>query len=884
MILYPNAGLPDELGNYSETPDRFVSHLKPLLETGTLNIVGGCCGTSPEHIRALHMHAHAAAPHVPCSSKTAWLASLEPFSADNGFVNIGERCNVAGSRKFLRLIKERRYDEALGIARRQVTDGAMMLDLNFDDGLLDSRAEMVHFLRLLGSDPLTASVPWMIDSSDFGTIEAALQNIAGKAIVNSISLKHGEREFIRQAGIIKGYCAAVVVMLFDEQGQAASFERKREIAARACSLLTEKCGFDPADIIIDPNVLAVATGMPEHAPYARDFIRAVEWIHTHLPGVKTSGGVSNLSFSFRGHNYLRQAMHAVFLYHAIRAGLSMAILDPATKVTYADIPADLLELLEDVILLRRPDAADRLVASVSRFSDTEPALSTQLSDTACGLDAEQRLCMALRTGDETTLEADLRQAVTELGSPNAVVEGPLMRGMETVGSLFEQGKMFLPQVVKSARTMHRAVQILTPLLEAGRTKKAKKGKFLVATVKGDVHDIGKNIVKVVLECNGYEVLDLGVQVEAKSIVEAVRHEKPDFIGLSGLIAPSLEEMAHVAAALREAGISVPIFVGGAATSDMHTALRIAPEYPDGIVVRVRDAAQNPIVAGRLLSDPEKEKADIRERQSALVADYLAKHPEASVQAEDSGSIDIDWDERHLVDPSFTGTKILDSIEIKEVAPYINWTYFMNCWKVRPDSPQAEELLAEAKALLSSLTDRGAVMNASVAFHKAWSTSHSIVADGVEIPTPRQRPLSRRETCLSLCDFVAPEGYGDHIGCFAVTIGPLLRQEIALSEKSGDEYATLLLKSVCDRLAEAASEYVHLLVRTRLWGYSPDETADYAAIRQGRYQGIRPAIGYPSLPDQRLMHTLRRLLPLDEIDISVTENGALSRPRPWPGCT
>lgn len=876
VIFYPNAGLPDELGRYSETPELFTAHIRPLLEAGKLNIVGGCCGTGPEHIKAIAEIAHRAEPHTPAApDKVPWLASMEPFYADRGFINVGERCNVAGSRKFLRLIKERDYDAALAIARGQVEDGAMMLDINFDDGLLDSRAEMVHFLRLMSADPLTASVPWMVDSSDFGVIEAALQNIAGKAVVNSISLKYGEEEFLRRARIIKGYGAAVVVMLFDEKGQATSFERKIEIAARACKLLADKAGYAPQDIIIDPNVLTVATGMPEHDAYARDFIRAVEWIHTNLPGVKTSGGVSNLSFAFRGHNYLREAMHAVFLYHAIRAGLSMAIVNPATRVAYADIPPGLLELIEDVVLLRRPDAADRLIASAASFSDQNERNTPDSSGFQTEMSVEERLASALRTGDETTLRQDLEEAVAACGSANAVVEGPLMAGMEQVGRLFEQGKMFLPQVVKSARTMHRAVQILTPMLEAGRKGGAAKGKWLIATVKGDVHDIGKSIVKVVLECNGYEVTDLGVQVDAAAIVDAARCENPDFIGLSGLIAPSLDEMVTVAEALHDAGICTPLFVGGAATSDLHTALRIAPAYPDGVVVRVRDASQNPLVASRLTASPGRETADIKNAQNKLVADYRARQAEETESAKKPDFIGIDWHEREFVTPTYTGSRKLDAIGIDKVRPYINWTYFLNCWKVGPATPEAAALLDEANALLDTLTAEGAEMQAAVAFYPAWSDGEAIVADGVRIPTPRQRVREGRQRCLALCDFVAPQGCGDHIGCFAVTVGQWFRERIAMAEESGDAYATLLLKSLCDRLAEAASEYVHWFVRTLLWGYSPDEKGDFDAIRKGRYRGIRPAVGYPSLPDQRLMHTLAQLVDMDSVGITVTENGALS---------
>ncbi|MDE5632862.1 MAG: dihydropteroate synthase, partial [Muribaculaceae bacterium] len=552
---------------------------------------------------------------------SAWLAGLDAFADDRGFINVGERCNVAGSRKFLRLINEKNQEEALAIARKQVIDGAMILDINMDDGLLDARAEVVAFLRLLGSDPVTASVPWMIDSSDFEVIRAALKNVGDKPVVNSISLKHGEEEFVRQALEIAQYGAAVVVMLFDERGQACDYERKIEIAARAVDILTRRCGFSPRDIIIDPNVLTVATGMREHDRYALDFIRAVGWIKSNLPGVKTSGGISNLSFAFRGNNYLRQAMHAVFLYHAVKAGLSMAILDPGTKVTYDDIDSELLERIEDVVLYRRENASERLMELAADYAGRKVAEVSADPMSIDSLPVTERLAHALKSGDECRLENDLNEAVGIFGNAQAVVEGPLMAGMEEIGRLFETGKMFLPQVVKSARTMHRAVEILKPMLEAGRTESSSRGIFLLATVKGDVHDIGKNITAVVLRCNNFDVIDLGVQVEAHTIVEAALKYKPKFIGLSGLISPSLAEMATAAAALREAGVDCPLFVGGAATSELHTALRLAPAYGDGLVVHVADASKDPVVANRLLADYEAEKKRIKASQAAFVEKY-----------------------------------------------------------------------------------------------------------------------------------------------------------------------------------------------------------------------------------------------------------------------
>lgn len=872
VIFYPNAGLPDRMGHYSLTPADFAAAMRPLLSDGILNIAGGCCGTTPEYIAALETEINSPQTqvHIPSASigSLPWLAGLDAFDDRRGFINVGERCNVAGSRKFLRLIKEGNFDEALAIARKQVDDGAMMLDINMDDGMLDSRAEMTRFLRVLASDPATSSLPWMIDSSDFATIEEALKNISGRAVVNSISLKHGEEEFMRQARIIRSYGAAVVVMLFDEEGQATTFERKIAVAQRACRILMEKCGFSPRDIVIDPNVLTIATGMPEHDAYAIDFIRAVEWINTNLPGVKTSGGVSNLSFAFRGNNYLRQAMHAVFLYHAIRAGLSMAIVDPGTKVQYADIAPEHLRLIEDAILMRHPAAGECLATAAQSISG-DPIVEKNISPASpSGETPEERIILALQRGDDSCLAADLPLAVERAGSANAVVENTLMKGMENIGALFESGKMFLPQVVKSARTMHRAVELLRPLLESTAEKGSSKGSVVLATVKGDVHDIGKNIAAVVLRCNNFNVIDLGVQVEASAIINAVKEHNPVFVGLSGLISPSLEEMARTLDAMRREGITVPVLVGGAATSELHTALMLAPAYgPEGLVVRVADASQDPIVASRLLRDFSAEKNALQKRQNEIADEYNRSQASTVISAAEPTK---GWDENTVKAPTFTGVRTLQPVSVAEVAPYINWTYFFHTWKVRANSPEADELLADAKKIISELATKSAVMLCQVAFYPAKGTTDCIVTPLAEIPTPRQKPSDERTHTLSLADFIAPEH--DYIGCFAVTIGPEIRKEL---ESDTDKYHRLLLQSVADRLAEATSEWLHRCVRTDLWGYAPDEPLDFNAIRRGKYRGIRPAVGYPSLPDQRLMHTLMQHLRPEEIDLTVTANGALS---------
>lgn len=873
VIFYPNAGLPDRMGNYSIAPAGFAESLRPLIGDRIISIIGGCCGTGPDHIAAvasLIEECGDSPRKLPEEVRLPWLAGMEPFYDDRGFINVGERCNVAGSRKFLRLVKEHNLDEAIGIARRQVEDGAMILDINMDDGMLDSKVEMASFLRALGSDPVTASVPWMIDSSDFSVIEEALKNICGRAVVNSISLKHGEGEFMRQASIIRRYGAAVVVMLFDENGQADSYGRKIEIAERAIRLLSEKCGFDRRDIIIDPNVLTIATGMPEHDGYAKAFIDAVDWIRLHFPGVKTSGGVSNLSFAFRGNNPLRQSMHAVFLYHAAKAGLSMAIVDPGTKVTYSDIPAHLLDKIEDAVLCRVSDPGSALAevageaSAIAENGGSSPGIRKET------LPVDRRLTEALIHGDNSTLSADIPEAIALCGDPNKVVEDILMNGMEEVGRRFETGKMFLPQVVKSARTMHRAVELLQPYLEETRKNGKSKGKFLVATVKGDIHDIGKNIAAVVLRCNNYEVIDLGVQVDSRTIIDAIREHKPDFIGLSGLISPSLEEMAKTLAAMRSEGISIPVFVGGAATSDIHTALRLAPVYGEGIVTRSADASQGPVIAGRLQRDFSSESGLIRNRQAKLTDEYNSRS--AVSDRKIAVPLRIDWEKQILPVPSFKGVRTLPEIPVSEVIPFINWTYFYNCWKVRPDSDEARSLRGDAALLLQGMESAGAAMRAQVAFYTAASKGDDIIIDNgkIVLPAPRQKPSDTRPICLSLADYIAPDGYSDYIGCFCVTTGDVLRRT-----ENADEYESLLFQSLCDRLAEATSEWLHYLVRTKLWGYSPDEPLDFRKIRQARYRGIRPAVGYPSLPDQKLMHTLMKLLAPSEIGVGITENGALS---------
>ena len=624
ISAYPNAGLPNSLGEYDQTPEDMAREVKEYIDEGLVNIIGGCCGTTEAYIAKYVPLVEGAQPHVPASETDAFcLSGLELLeqSAEVKFINVGERCNVAGSRKFLRLINEKNYEEALGIARKQVEDGALVIDVNMDDGLLDAKEEMKTFLNLVMSDPDIARVPIMIDSSKWEVIEAGLKCLQGKSIVNSISLKEGEEKFIERARMIKRLGAATVVMAFDEQGQADTYQRKIEVCERAYRILTSRVGFNPHDIIFDPNVLSVATGIEEHNNYAVDFIRATGWIKQNLPGAHVSGGVSNLSFSFRGNNYIREAMHAVFLYHAIQQGMDMAIVNPATSVLYSDIPADVLERIEDVVLNRRPDAAERLIETAEALKASSANVSTQASGQQAWRETsvEERLQYALVKGLGEYLEADLQEAMQKYPKVVDIIEGPLMEGMNRVGELFGAGKMFLPQVVKTARTMKKAVSILQPYIEAGREEGARKaGKVLLATVKGDVHDIGKNIVSVVMACNNYEIIDLGVMVPAEAIVQKAIEEKVDIVGLSGLITPSLDEMVHVAREMQRAGLQIPIMIGGATTSPLHTALKIAPVY-DGPVIHLKDASQNALVAARLMNPLQKQELvqALRQEQEAL---------------------------------------------------------------------------------------------------------------------------------------------------------------------------------------------------------------------------------------------------------------------------
>lgn len=848
ISAHPNAGLPNEMGEYDQTPADMAKHASVILSERLVNIIGGCCGTTPAHIKAVAALLSGRMPvrkPKDFENSTLRLAGQDAFVSDGSFVNVGERCNVAGSRKFLRLINEKSYDEALQIARKQVFDGAMVLDINMDDGMLDAPKEMVNFINLMGSDPEIARIPWMIDSSRFDVIESALKCVQGKAIVNSLSLKEGEEQFLHKAGIVRELGAAVVVMAFDEEGQATTFDRKIEVCGRAYQLLVDRLGFNPSDIIFDPNILTIATGMKEHDRYALDFIEATRWIHQNLPGAHVSGGVSNLSFAFRGNNYLREAMHAVFLYHAIRSGLDMAIVNPSSKVMYQDIPQVLLDALEDVILCRREDATERLVALSSEV--VGDVVKTSEKADAVEQTVSERLISAIRQGCDDHLREDLEDAMKEYPTPASIIEGPLMDGMQKVGELFGEGKMFLPQVIKTARTMKTAISILEPYISNSHSSVSDRmvATYILATVKGDVHDIGKNIASVVLACNNFRVIDLGVMVPPEKIVETAKEEHADFICLSGLITPSLGEMCTVAKELKKAGISVPLFISGATTSEVHTAVKIAPLY-DGPVFHLKDASQNPVIATQLMGeDRERIICEQNEKNRMIASARNTEKHQVSIcsccHKEDVA--------RTVVRPSYLGIRHFD-ISIQDVRPFINWVYFYNLWKVKDDKAKTE-LQIEADSILDAIQGCFS-MKASVGFHPASSGNEVINCCEVKIHVPQR-----------LAGYVAEKN--DYIGAFAVTVCPELAEKM-----QGD----IMLQSLCDRLTEAASEYLHMKVRRELWGYDKNEALSIDEMFKAHYKGIRPAVGYSCLPDQSQIFRLAELVDFDAVGIRLTENGAM----------
>ena len=915
VSAYPNAGLPNRQGGYDETAAEMVAAMQSYFDERLVNIVGGCCGTTPEHITLLRQAAGRAMPRIPAKpSRHLRLAGLETLEVtpDSNFINIGERCNVAGSRKFLRLIREKNYAEALSVARQQVEAGAQVLDINMDDAMLDARSEMETFLRLIASEPDICRIPVMIDSSKWEVITAGLKAIQGKPVVNSISLKEGEEIFLSHAREIKRLGAAVVVMAFDEQGQADTYERRIEVCGRAYRLLTQEAGISPEDIIFDPNILAIATGIETHRNYAVDFIRAAQWIRRNLPGAHVSGGISNLSFALRGNNYIREAMHAVMLYHAIAAGMDMGIVNPASTVVYNDIPADLLVVIEDVVLNRRPDATERLIEAASRLKDIAVGRAAEPQQPQLIADPAARLADAVVRGRDEHLDATLQELLSQHRAIE-VIDGPLMQAMNRVGALFGEGKMFLPQVVKSARTMKQAVAFLQPYIEQENISSGRvsKGKFLLATVKGDVHDIGKNIAAVVLACNNYEVIDLGVMVPADVIVRRACEEKVDFVGLSGLITPSLDEMCHVAAEMERAGLDMPLFIGGATTSELHTATRIAPCY-SGLVIHTRDASQNPLIAARLADAAGRKifSDELQSRRQALCREAAAPALLSWAEADNARFV-ADWAAYHPVTPRHTGAASYDAITVGEARPYINWKSFMAVWKIdaslaevahiAPDNTSREAWVAslpterrdkgiEAIRLyddaceMLDLLQREANHSIAIRYglyraNSAGNQINIVPEDGAVVTMPCLRQQERKPrpdaAYYALSDFVMPAEScrTDYIGVFAVTAGRAIEQRAVALREQGDNYQSLLLQALADRLAEAAAELFHYRVRTQLWGYAPDE-APLSLSQPLAGRGIRPAVGYPSLPDQSLIFDIDRLIDLSKAGIALTENGAM----------
>jgi 5-methyltetrahydrofolate--homocysteine methyltransferase len=920
LSAYPNAGLPDPLSptGYPETPETLAPKIRPWAEAGLLNIVGGCCGTTPAHLARIVEAVRGQAPRqLPSPEPYLRLSGNEPFTLTPtvNFVNIGERTNVTGSPKFAKLILAGAFDEALAVAKQQVENGAQIIDINLDEGMLDGVAAMTRFLHLVTSEPDIAKVPIMLDSSKWSVLEAGLRCLQGKGVVNSISLKEGEAKFLEQARLVRRYGAAVVVMAFDEQGQADTFERKIAICRRTYELLTQRVGFPPEDIIFDPNILTVATGIEEHNNYAVNFIEATRWIKQHLPRAKISGGISNISFSFRGNNLVREAMHSAFLYHAIRAGLDMGIVNAGMLEVYEEIPKELLELVEDVLLNRRPDATERLVAfgeDLKKKQTGGPA-ETRVDEAWRGESIERRLEHALVKGIDTFINEDIEEARVKYGKPLAVIEGPLMAGMNVVGDLFGSGKMFLPQVVKSARVMKKAVAYLTPFLEAekqalaasGQSVRAQ-GKVLMATVKGDVHDIGKNIVGVVLGCNNYEVIDLGVMVPCEKILETARREKVDIIGLSGLITPSLDEMQHVAREMQRTGPKVPLLIGGATTSKAHTAVKIAPGYTEP-VVHVLDASRAVPVVSSLISEEQKPAfvAQIRNEYDRLRAQHAssAARVVSLAEARRRGPA-FDWSAIDLPQPQFTGVRTLnaDSLNLAELVPFIDWSPFFHTWELRGRYPailqhekhgeEARKLFADAQQLLQRLIDEKLITARGV----YGLFPANAVGDDVEVyaDVSRQRVLHTfhflrqqvekpdNSPYLSLADFVAPRKSGatsppDHLGAFAVTTGHGLMELVTRFKKEHDDYNAILAEALADRLAEAFAEFLHLRVR-REWGYGAAENLTAQELLEEEYRGIRPAAGYPACPDHTEKRTLWQLLEAEKnTGIQLTESFAM-----WPG--
>ena len=910
IATYPNAGLPNEFGEYDLTPEDMGRHIGEWAEAGFLNMVGGCCGNTPDHIAAIAQAVAGRKPRVrPQIAPACRLSGLEPLNIDKGlnFVNVGERANVTGSAKFKRLILEGDYESALDICREQVENGAQVVDINMDEGMLDGVAAMRRFLNLCAGEPDIARVPFMIDSSKWEILEAGLQCVQGKPIVNSISMKEGEAQFREHARLCRRYGAAVIVMAFDEAGQADTRARKVEICTRAYRILVDEIGFPPEDVIFDPNIFAVATGIEEHNNYGVDFIEATREIKQTLPHALVSGGVSNVSFSFRGNNPVREAIHAVFLYHAIRAGMDMGIVNAGQLAVYDDLPAELRDAVEDVVLNRDPGAGERLVELAPKYAGEAHAEKPEDKEWR-SWPVVKRLEHALVKGITEFIEQDTEEARQQVERPLHVIEGPLMDGMNVVGDLFGAGKMFLPQVVKSARVMKKAVAYLEPYLEAEKQALVaaggalkSNGRILMATVKGDVHDIGKNIVGVVLQCNNYEVFDLGVMVPAQAILDKAREHRVDIIGLSGLITPSLDEMVHVAREMKRQGFDIPLLIGGATTSKAHTAVKIEPEYEHGVVY-VADASRAVGVASALLSDEQKpgflgetrsEYAGVRDRRAQKnEAASLVTLAEAR-----ANRVPLDWAEAAIVAPAQPGITVLDDIDLAEVVPYIDWTFFFHAWQLRGRFPkilddaekgeEARKLYADARTMLDRIVGERWLRAAAV----VGLFPANAVGDDIELYTDASRsavlttlhnlrkqgrqPAGHWNECLA--DYVAPKesGVADWIGGFAGTAGIGIDARLAEFEADHDDYHSIMLKALADRLAEALTEWLHRKVRRELWGYAADESLDNEQLIAEEYRGIRPAMGYPASPDHTEKDLLWDLLQVESnTGIWLTESKAM----------
>ena len=900
VSAYPNAGLPNEMGGYDESPETMANCLETYLKDGLVNIIGGCCGTTPEHIRAFSELSQRYLPRkIKKQNQYLKLSGLEAltYTPQSNFLNIGERTNVTGSPKFRKLIQANDYEAALSIARQQVEAGAQIIDINLDDGMIDGKNCMMHFLNLIASEPDISKVPIMIDSSKWEILEAGLQCIQGKGVVNSITLKDGQEPFIKQALEIKKYGAAVVVMAFDEKGQADSYQRRIDICKRAYDILTQIVNFPPQDIIFDPNILTISTGLSEHNNYAQDFINATRWIKQNLPYAKVSGGVSNISFSFRGNNVVREAMHSAFLFHAIEAGLDMGIVNAGMIEVYDQIPKPLLTKVENVIFNVHPNATEELL----NYAESVKGIKKESKINQLEWrkkPVEQRLSVALVNGWLEYIDQDVEEAKISIGSAIKVIEGPLMDGMNVVGDLFGSGKMFLPQVVKSARVMKKAVSILEPYINHNHQVSNKSGKILLATVKGDVHDIGKNIVGVVLACNNYEIIDLGVMVSKEKIIEVALAQNVDIIGLSGLITPSLDEMVEVAKELKKQNLRIPLMIGGATTSRVHTAVKIAPHYDK--VIHVIDASRsvkvsNDILGKAIFKTIEKEYADLRDKY----LDNKSSKTYLSIEKSRQNKLKINWKSTDVYKPKKMGLQVFENLDLNIISNFIDWTPFFRTWELYGSYPnilsdnlvgeQAVQLFEDAQKMLSKIvSDKWLTAKSVIGF---WAANSNYEDDIIifkdqqrtkiltKIHTLRQQTKkSDKANNLALSDFIAPQetNIQDYIGAFVCTAGEGIQTYLDKFEKHNDDYSIIMLKALADRLAEACAEYMHYLVRTKYWGYDKNETYSNDDLIKEKYQGIRPAPGYPACPDHNEKTTIFKLLNATEkIGVSLTDSLAMS---------